>query len=209
MEHKQINASNDCQSSRNDVAIIRAIDADRDQLREIMVASKASWNYPKEWIEPWAKQVEVKPEFIQENEVYKAVRDGEIVGWYSLFLQGKKAVLDDLWVIPQAMGKGVGRRLFEHARQQALAFGAQEIEIASDPNAVGFYERMGALPGTAAASKALCVGSAAPGRWSPIRCGQENLAPIPCAACAAKCTRLCSASPTTMRTSSSTRSSPA
>ena len=43
------------------------------------------------------------------------------------------------------MGKGVGRRLFEHARAVAAGAGVRVLEIDSDPNAEAFYCRMGAV----------------------------------------------------------------
>ncbi len=48
-----------------------------------------------------------------------------------------------MWVEPDAMGNGHGRRLFEHAVAIARSLGATALELDADPNAVGFYERMG------------------------------------------------------------------
>jgi GNAT superfamily N-acetyltransferase len=42
------------------------------------------------------------------------------------------------------MGRGVGRALFERARELAAAAGATTFEIDADPNAEPFYLRMGA-----------------------------------------------------------------
>jgi predicted N-acetyltransferase YhbS len=42
------------------------------------------------------------------------------------------------------MGRGVGRALFAHAIKRARASGFRAVEIESDPNAAGFYDRMGA-----------------------------------------------------------------
>ena len=41
------------------------------------------------------------------------------------------------------MGKGVGRRLFLHAVETARGRGYKTLQLEADPNAVGFYERMG------------------------------------------------------------------
>ncbi len=51
--------------------------------------------------------------------------------------------MEHLWVVPNAMGQGVGRALFRHAVERAKALGVDAIEIECDPNAEGFYERMG------------------------------------------------------------------
>jgi GNAT superfamily N-acetyltransferase len=42
------------------------------------------------------------------------------------------------------MGRGVGRALFEHALEQARRLGHRTLRIEADPNAEGFYTRMGA-----------------------------------------------------------------
>jgi hypothetical protein len=42
------------------------------------------------------------------------------------------------------MGQGIGRSLFLHAVDRAKHLGFKKLEIESDPNAEGFYLRMGA-----------------------------------------------------------------
>ena len=54
-------------------------------------------------------------------------------------------ILDDLWVLPTVFGKGVGRLLFTEAISVAKELGYSEFELDSDPNAQGFYERMGCI----------------------------------------------------------------
>jgi hypothetical protein len=49
-----------------------------------------------------------------------------------------------LWVLPEMMGCGIGRSLFFHAVERSKSQGVQRLEIESDPNAEGFYQRLGA-----------------------------------------------------------------
>ena len=79
---------------------------------------------------------------IRESEVHIASIDGEPAGFYALTEQGR--TLDYLWITPSRIGSGIGRRLLEHAVAWAAALGAREMEIEADPNAEGFYIRMGA-----------------------------------------------------------------
>jgi ribosomal protein S18 acetylase RimI-like enzyme len=60
-------------------------------------------------------------------------------------IPGKTAVLEDLWLEPEVIGRGHGRRLWEHAASVARAGGATAMELDAEPNALGFYERMGAV----------------------------------------------------------------
>lgn len=52
--------------------------------------------------------------------------------------------LEHLWVSPELIGTGVGRKLFAHAVDEAIYLNAKSIDIESDPNAEEFYKRMGA-----------------------------------------------------------------
>jgi len=45
---------------------------------------------------------------------------------------------------PAWIGLGAGRLLFEHAIERAASRGASIAEIEADPNAEGFYLKMGA-----------------------------------------------------------------
>ena len=53
--------------------------------------------------------------------------------------------LEHLWVLPEQMGRGFGRRFFAHAAAFAAERGALSLTIEADPNAEPFYQRMGAL----------------------------------------------------------------
>jgi len=86
----------------------------------------------------------MRPEFITNHDTFAATEDGRIVGFYALAWNGHSLDLLHLWVLPEAMGRGVGRALFLHAIERARALGCHEVEIESDPNAEGFYLRMGA-----------------------------------------------------------------
>ena len=54
------------------------------------------------------------------------------------------AEIYDLFVEPDAMGLGVGRRLWDKLEAVARGMAVAAIGIDADPNAVGFYEHMGA-----------------------------------------------------------------
>ena len=45
---------------------------------------------------------------------------------------------------PTLIGTGIGKELFLDAMERAAALKVSAVEISSDPNAAGFYRRMGA-----------------------------------------------------------------
>ena len=118
-------------------------DADFGRLREIAVDSKAHWGYDRGRVEQWAEGGDFEPESLGKRLVYVAEADGEPVGWASLIPRGEVAWLEDLWVEPAWIGRGVGRMLFEHVKERARALRAVRLEWEAEPNARDFYERMG------------------------------------------------------------------
>jgi GNAT superfamily N-acetyltransferase len=52
--------------------------------------------------------------------------------------------VEHLWVLPDFIGKGIGAKLFRRMLAKCREMGVKVLEIESDPNAQGFYERMGA-----------------------------------------------------------------
>jgi GNAT superfamily N-acetyltransferase len=124
--------------------IERAQPGDSDTLTRIAFAAKAHWGYPERWMERWRESLTISPEFIRQNEVHVATVEGEQSGFYALVGEGRRIVLEHLWVLPERMGAGVGRALFEHAVRTAASLGAEVVGIEADPNAEGFYRRMGA-----------------------------------------------------------------
>ncbi len=124
--------------------IARANPEDAVALTNIAFAAKRHWGYPQNWMESWREVLTIRPEFIREHETFKAVADDRVIGFYALVRKGDRLDLAHLWVSPDAMGQGVGRCLFVHALARARDAGFRELEMESDPNAEGFYERMGA-----------------------------------------------------------------
>ena len=125
--------------------ILRALPEDAQALSALAWRSKAYWGYPQEWMELWRDELSITPEQIQMNEVYKALDQDETIAWYSLVEQSSACILDNLWVSPERIGTGVGRILFRHAVHRAERLGAFRLQMTSDPNAMGFYVRMGAV----------------------------------------------------------------
>lgn len=74
-----------------------------------------------------------------------AERAGEPLGFYALGLEEGGLALDSLFVEPAWLGRGIGRALWRHALEAGRALGHASMRVVADPNAAGFYRRMGAL----------------------------------------------------------------
>ena len=120
--------------------IKRASAEQAEALTKIAIAAKSHWGYPQRWIEIWLPILEVSEEYISKHEVWMAVDNDRPIGFYSL--EGNE--IGGLWVLPEFIGHGIGKVLFQHAIKQCSKLGYDKLIIESDPNAVGFYEKMGA-----------------------------------------------------------------
>ena len=126
------------------IQIRRARPDEAGVLTEIAHAAKRHWGYPENWIERWQVDLSITPEFIADNEVYVATIDQEVAGCCAIAFGERLTELEHMWIRPQHMGAGVGRALFLHVKERAANLGITELEISADPNAEGFYQRMGA-----------------------------------------------------------------
>jgi ribosomal protein S18 acetylase RimI-like enzyme len=124
--------------------IVRARPEDAPLLTEIAFAAKRHWGYPELWIESWRDILTMRPEFIAASVACYAAEEDDVAGFYVLTTEEDGLHLDHLWIRPDAMRRGIGRTLFEHAIEQARNSGFAAIKIEADPNAEGFYQRMGA-----------------------------------------------------------------
>ena len=122
------------------VTVRAARPADHGRLRELTFESKAHWGYDRDLVRRWADGLS----FDGEQERWVADADGEVVAWAALVPPvDRVAVLDHLWVAPAAMGRGLGSRLFQLAADRARELGAERLEWSAEPNALGFYEKLG------------------------------------------------------------------
>lgn len=131
-------------TARLNLKIRRASPEEAPTLTKIAHDAKQHWGYPEHWIEHWQEDLTISPDFVRGNQVYVADQEGDLLGFYALVVQDDKAVLDHMWVAPEHIGAGVGKELFIHAMRNAAGQDVSEVEISSDPNAEGFYKKMGA-----------------------------------------------------------------
>jgi ribosomal protein S18 acetylase RimI-like enzyme len=117
---------------------------DTPALTAIARAAKAHWGYPSAWLAGWEPMLTFTAPDLERADFFVIQQDGRVLGFSATLPGVPRWTLDHLWVLPEAMGFGHGRRLVEHALARAIAGGATGLEIESDPNAEGFYTRLGA-----------------------------------------------------------------
>ena len=125
------------------VRVRRVYPAETEILSQIAFLAKAHWGYPGRWMEIWRPQLTFTPEYFEENESWVAEIDNIPIAFYTLQDRNRNAWIENLWVLPEYIGQGIGKQLFLHVVELARQRGYKSLQLEADPNAVGFYEKMG------------------------------------------------------------------
>lgn len=118
---------------------------DAPALSDVARRAKASWGYPEAWLREWEPQLTFSPDYVQRHPVFVAETEAGIVGVAALEESPPESEITHLWVLPDSQGEGVGRALVSAVAARARECGSASLRIESDPNAVPFYERLGAI----------------------------------------------------------------
>lgn len=121
------------------VRVRRAVAGDARRLTRLVRTSRA-------YEGPYAHMVEgysVGPDYIEAHAVHVAVDDaGRVLGFYALVLSPPE--LDLMFVADGSQGRGIGRLLIGHLREQARRAGLAAVRVVAHPPAEGFYRGVGA-----------------------------------------------------------------
>lgn len=124
--------------------ILKADLADNEILTQITKASKAYWGFSKEILLEWEHLLTISREYIEKHRVYKLVKNGATIGYYSCFnIDEKTLKLDNLFILPEYIGKGLGRILMHHFLEQAQQASLETITLDAEPKAEDFYKKFG------------------------------------------------------------------
>ena len=128
--------------------IRRARGEDAAILSALGIRSKSHWGYDEAHMRVFRAELTLAPSVLEQFPAFLLERSGRSVGYYTLAPLAESGPgeieLVHLFVEPDLLGEGCGRALFDHARATARVEGYRTLVIISDPNAAGFYERMGA-----------------------------------------------------------------
>jgi GNAT superfamily N-acetyltransferase len=109
----------------------------------LALAAKAHWGYSARTLESWRADLAISAETLARPCGVACLEDA-VAGFYTLQPASPAWELDNLWVDPACMGRGVGRALLAHALDAAQRAGAVRVVVDSDPNAEAFYRACGA-----------------------------------------------------------------
>lgn len=125
-----------------------------DILTKISFSSKRYWQYPEEYYRIWESELTITAAYIDHNDVWVYETTHGILAYYSLVVLEKEITvggiviggghwLEHMFTLPSHIGFGVGTELFAHLCRNCSRIKVEELNILADPNARGFYEKMG------------------------------------------------------------------
>ena len=124
--------------------IVRVDESDAQKLTEIALKSKSFWGYSNELLESWRNDLTVTSAMISNGAIFKFIVNDHIAGFYMLNPPKVKSIeLEMLFVLPEFIGKGIGKQLLQHSFEKALKLNVNSMTLLADPNAVPFYESRG------------------------------------------------------------------
>jgi GNAT superfamily N-acetyltransferase len=117
--------------------------AEADLLTDLSLRSKAFWGYDASFLARCRAVMNVNAGSIESRPHYVAEVDGRIAGFYGFEPETEGIGLDYLFIDNDFIGRGIGRGLWQHAVDTARRLGHPALIVVSDPNAEGFYLKMG------------------------------------------------------------------
>ena len=134
-----------CDNQGMDGIVFRPARGDESALLgEVAIRSKGYWGYGEDFLDACRAELTFRPEDVTTRRIVVAESPAGVLGFYSIDDQPPYGELGNLWVVPESIGTGLGRKLWQHAVAAAGEAGYTSLRIAADPNAVGFYQAMGA-----------------------------------------------------------------
>ena len=124
--------------------IKQAIINDNEILTEITKKSKAYWGYSEEQILKWNDTLTISKEYVETNSVFKLMDNDKTIGYYSYLIEKERNVmLDNLFILPEYIGKGFGEYLMSDFLNRMKIEKFEKITLNSEPNAENFYLKFG------------------------------------------------------------------
>ena len=113
-------------------------------LAELQERASSVWESDRALLAAHPDLIQPPKEAIAAGHVRVAVdATGRLLGFCVVVGTPEMVEVDDLFVEPSVMGRGIGRSLVDDAVSRA---GSRPVEATVNPNAVGFYERAGFRP---------------------------------------------------------------
>ncbi len=133
-------------SNTQKLQIRQALPSEVEHLSGLAFRSKSYWGYSDQFMQACLEELTIDEPYIENNPTFVIEAARNAVGFYSLeHISAAEVELSLLFVEPDFIGKGYGRKLMMHAQKEARHLGYNKMIIQGDPNAERFYRSAGGL----------------------------------------------------------------
>lgn len=106
--------------------------------------SKQDWGYSDEDMKLWEEDLRIDEDYIRKNTVIKVYAAGIYIGFFAVIAVDTEILeIDHLWLLPGEKRKGFGSLIFKTILQYGKTHAFKKAILTAEPNAKGFYEKMG------------------------------------------------------------------
>lgn len=128
--------------------LIRALRIEElDFVSGLAVRSKGHWGYSQDFLDACKEELSITPCEFHNSKFHFRVMEhkNRIIGYYAVcHLDPNTYELDALFVEPAFIGKGVGKKLMDHAKALVTELAGTKITLQAEPRAEPFYLKAGA-----------------------------------------------------------------
>lgn len=126
-----------------DIKLAELIDI--PEMNILIEKAKRHWGYSDELMTIWLPDLLISSEDYTNRLFWKMSVNEEMLGVFSVsIIDDNYCELEDFWLHPLAIGKGLGGEMFQFVIRYLKKIKSKVLIINADPNAEGFYLRMGA-----------------------------------------------------------------
>jgi N-acetylglutamate synthase-like GNAT family acetyltransferase len=131
-------------SQLSKVRIAPAREGSLAAINALVARSKAHWSWPEGYLERSLPLHTLAPTYLRHNYCFEVLgADGELLAFFAVVASDERVVLDNLWVEPELIGRGIGRSACEYIVRLAREHGWRKLWVLPDPPAEGFYRKTG------------------------------------------------------------------
>ncbi|MBO0824698.1 MAG: GNAT family N-acetyltransferase [Actinobacteria bacterium] len=127
----------------HELAIRDAEPADMAVLREVFQRASLSNEGDRASLLAHPEALELSDAGVTDGRTRVAEADGRIIGFATWLSTGEVTEIEDMFVDPEFMRRGVGRALVVDQITLAERRGVRRVEVTGNPHAREFYERVG------------------------------------------------------------------
>lgn len=115
---------------------------DIPELNLLSIASKKYWGYPDEWIEYWRDDMTITTKKFGQQNILIGELNSEMIGFCSVTEHDEQYEILHLWILPQFIGQGYGKKIMTQAIQE-FTKPDKPIIVEADPYSELFYAGQG------------------------------------------------------------------